>query len=164
MPPPMLERRRRAVPSTAEPVKTSSSASALIVIASFPEELLPALILPRITRLIRRNGNAIPRYGRNLLVHRAASKVPSEQAAEHLAERVEASVPAHHVLEPDRRDPERVADRIERRERHRDDRRGRGHREQTARERPADAPEHGRDSEQSDGRRSRSEDRRGWGL
>src|SRR6267378_6122563 len=75
MPPPMLERRRRAVPSTAEPVKTSSSASALIVIASFPEELLPALILPRITRLIRRNGNAIPRYGRNLLVHRAASKV-----------------------------------------------------------------------------------------
>jgi hypothetical protein len=41
MPPPMLERRRSAVPSTAEPVKTSSSVSALIVIASFPEELLP---------------------------------------------------------------------------------------------------------------------------
>jgi len=42
MPPPMLERRSSAVPSTAEPVKTSSSASALIVIASFPEELLPS--------------------------------------------------------------------------------------------------------------------------
>src|SRR2546426_6501187 len=65
----MLERRRSAVPSTAEPVKTSSSASALIVIASFPEELLPSPIVLRVKCLIRRNGNAFPRYGRNLLVH-----------------------------------------------------------------------------------------------
>src|SRR5207237_7006263 len=69
MPPPRLERRRSAVPSTAEPVKTSSSASALIVIASFPEELLPYPILLRTTRLIRRNGNGFPRYGRHLLVY-----------------------------------------------------------------------------------------------
>ena len=34
MPPPMLERRRSAVPSTAEPVKTSSSVSALIALAA----------------------------------------------------------------------------------------------------------------------------------
>src|SRR2546428_8505097 len=69
LPPPMLERRRSTVPSTAEPVKTSSSASALIVIASFPEELLPSPIVRRVKCLIRGNGNGFPRFGRNLLVH-----------------------------------------------------------------------------------------------
>src|SRR5438132_6939722 len=163
MPPPRLERRRSAVPSTAEPVKTSSSASALIVIASFPEELLPYPILLRTTRLIRRNGNGFPRYGRNLLVYLRAD-VPPQEAAEHVTKRVEGPVPAHHVVEPDRRDSERVGDRIERRERHGHDGGGRRHPEENSREHALDALQHGRERKERDGRRSCGEDRGGRRL
>ena len=73
-------------------------------------------------------------------------------------------MPAHHVLERDRGDPKRVADRVEKRERHRDDGGRRRDREQRPRESAPNPPQHGRERKERDRRRPDREDRRGRRL